>query len=88
MDYFAKIFYAILLIGSWVLILKYRRVVKSWTGNFYWAERYLWRGWTYFVLTIIAIVLIFIWILYPFWWLDFIFWKSWDVSWTKLDIKK
>lgn len=73
MDVFVDIFYAILFIGIWVLILKYRRLVKSWTGNFYWAEKYIWRWWTYFILILMALFLIFLWILYPFWWMELIF---------------
>jgi hypothetical protein len=68
-----KIIYWILLISWWLAILKYRRYVKSWTWNFYWAEHYLWRWWTYIVIIFIWLAMIFIWILYPFWWLDHIF---------------
>lgn len=72
-----KLFYAGLLIGTGVLMLKYRKVIKSWTGNFYWAEKYLWQWGTYLVLIMFWLFLIFWGILYPFWWLDMIFWAKW-----------
>ncbi len=65
-----KIIYAILLIASWSAILKYRKVVKSWTGNFYWAEKHIGSWGTYFVLILIWLGLIFLWVLYPFGWID------------------
>lgn len=76
MNLLVDLFYSLLLIWMWASILKYRRVVKSWTWNFVWAERYLWHGWTYFVLIIFWCFLIFWWVLYPFWWLELIFWVS------------
>jgi hypothetical protein len=36
-----KIFYGILLFIAGVALIKYRKLVHSWTGNFVWAERYL-----------------------------------------------
>lgn len=68
-----KIFYAIIMIWTWYLMLKYRQRVKSWTWNFYWAEKYLWRWWTHVVITLVACGLIFLWALYPFWWVEFLF---------------
>ncbi len=68
-----KLFYSILFIWLWYLMLKYRRIVKSWTWNFVWAERYLWSWWTYFVLVLIWAFLIFYWVVYPFWWLEILF---------------
>lgn len=41
---FIKILYAILGIFMGLGILKYRKVVYSWTGKFYWAEKYLGSG--------------------------------------------
>jgi hypothetical protein len=41
MELLTDLFYSLLFIGSGVLILKYRRTVKSWTGSFVWAEQYL-----------------------------------------------
>ncbi len=75
MYFLVKLFYAVLLVWMGYLILKYRRTVKSWTGNFVWAERYLWNGGTYLVLIFIGCFLIILWILYPFWWLSLIFWN-------------
>ncbi len=65
-----KLIYAILLITWGVYIIKYRRIVKSWTGNFVWAEHYLWRWSTYFVIILIWLFMIFLWALYPFWGLE------------------
>ena len=73
---FIKIFYAIILIWIGILLLKYRKIVKSWTWNFVWAEKYLWTWWTYLVIIIIWLFLIFIWVLYPFWWLELLFWPT------------
>ncbi len=61
-----KIIYSLLLITAWGAIIKYRRIVKSWTGNFVWAERYLWRGSTYFVIILIWAGCIIFWVRYPF----------------------
>ncbi len=77
MDVIVDIIYAILFIWCGIAILKYRRVVKSWTGSFVWAEQYLGRGGTYFILILIWIFLIFLWVLYPFWWLELLTWW-WD----------
>lgn len=68
---FIKLIYALLFIWAGLSILKYRRVVKSWTGNFYWAEKYLGSWWTYIVITLIWMGLIFIGTLYPFGWINF-----------------
>jgi len=65
-----KIIYAILFILMWAGIIKYRRTVKSWTWNFYWAEKYIWNWWTYLVLILAWMLLIFYWTIYPFWWID------------------
>lgn len=65
-----KIFYAIFLISAGVWILKYRKVIKWWTWNFYWAEKYIWRWWTYFILVLFGMFLIFLWVIYPFGWLQ------------------
>ena len=68
-----KIFYGLLLIWAWIWILKYRRTIKWWTGNFLWAEQYIWNGWTYFVIMIIWLFCLFLGILYPFWGLELLF---------------
>lgn len=75
MDTFVNIFYWILLFTWGFLVLKYRRQIKSFSGDFVWAETYLWRWTTYLIIIIIWCFLIFLWALYPFWWIDFIFWK-------------
>ena len=68
-----KIIYSILLITTGIWIIKYRRIIKSWTWNFVWAEHYLWTWWTYLVLLIIWIWMIFLWTIYPFGWVSLIF---------------
>jgi len=69
-----KIFYGIIMIVIWVLLIQHRRNVKSWTGNFTWAETYLWRWGTYLVLIFFGLFLIFFGSIYPFWWLALLFW--------------
>jgi len=68
-----KIFYAIFLVVLWFSLIKYRRQVKSWTGNFVWAEHYLWAGGTYLIMIIFWMFLMFLGVLYPFGWLELIF---------------
>lgn len=80
MHIFVELFYSLLLIWMWYLLLRYRRVVKSWTGSFIWAEKYLWHGGTYLVLILLWCFFIFWWVLYPFWWLELIFWVSPDAN--------
>ncbi|MDQ7023439.1 MAG: hypothetical protein Q9M97_08110 [Candidatus Gracilibacteria bacterium] len=58
--------YAFLLFGMGFGIIKYRRIVKSWTGNFIWAEQYIGRGGTYFILMILGLFLMFLGVLQPF----------------------
>jgi hypothetical protein len=48
-----KIFYALLGISMGLGILKYRKVVYSWTGRFYWAEKYLGSGGTILIISLI-----------------------------------
>lgn len=62
------IIYWLFFIWLWSLILKYRKNVKGWTWNFVWAEHYLWRWWTYFVIILIWLWIIFYWVIYPFGW--------------------
>lgn len=73
--FIVKIIYAILLITGWYAIVRYRRNVHEWTGNFVWAEQYLGSGWTYLIITLTGLALIFFWILYPFWWITILIWK-------------
>ncbi|NDK19936.1 hypothetical protein GW819_03775 [Candidatus Gracilibacteria bacterium] len=61
-----KIFYALFGIVIGLGILKYRKVVYSWTGRFYWAEKYLGSGGTVFVITLVGLGFIFVSAAYPF----------------------
>ncbi|MDD4151308.1 MAG: hypothetical protein PHR68_01725 [Candidatus Gracilibacteria bacterium] len=61
-----KIIYAIILIAIGYYIIKYRKEVKGWTGNFVWAEQYLGSGGTYFIIVLIGLACIFFGTLYPF----------------------
>ena len=65
-----EIIYWIFFIIWWGALLRHRKVVKSWTGNFVWAEQYLWRGGTYTVIILFWLFLIFLWVIYPFWWIE------------------
>lgn len=76
MELFIDIIYAILFIIGGYSIIKHRRNVKKWTGNWLWAEKYIWNGGTYVVLILIWLFMIFLWVLYPFWWLELIFWRD------------
>lgn len=61
-----KIFYAMLGIAMGLGTLRYRKVVYSWTGKFYWAEKYLGSGGTILVITLVGLGLIFVSVAYPF----------------------
>lgn len=74
--FFLKIIYAILFFLAWYLSIKYRKNVKSWTGNFYWAEKYIWNWWTYIIIILFGILLMIVWIIYPFWWIELFFPKK------------
>lgn len=65
-DTLVDIFYALFLIVSWYSLIKYRRNVKSWTGNFLWAEKYIGSWGTYIVLILLWLFMIFLGVLYPF----------------------
>lgn len=65
-----KLFYSLFFIAIWSWMLKYRKQLHWWTGNFAWAEHYLWRWGTYLVLVLIWLWCIFYWAIYPFWWMD------------------
>jgi hypothetical protein len=54
-------------------MIRYRRTVKSWTGNFVWAEKYLGSGGTYLVIILFGMFLMFLGVLYPFGGLDLLF---------------
>lgn len=72
MDFIIDIIYAILLCSGGFFLIKYRRNVKSWTGNFAWAEQYIWNGGTYVVLIFTGLAMMFFWVLYPFGGMDLI----------------
>ena len=68
--FIVKLFYWLLMIAIWAGIIKYRKPLKSWTGNWVWAERYVGRGGTYFIMLLFWLLLMFLWVLYPFGLLD------------------
>jgi len=61
-----KLLYSLMFIWWGIWIIKYRKTVKSWTWNFVWAEHYLWRWWTYLIILLTWIWMIFYWTIYPF----------------------
>lgn len=63
---FIKILYFFVFVGLGVAILKYRKNVHEWTGQWYWAEKNLGRGGTILVITIVGLGLIFFGVGYPF----------------------
>jgi len=63
--FIVDLFYAVLLFAIGFFMIRYRRVVKSWSGNFVWAEQYIGRWWTYFILILLWMFLMFL-----FWWLE------------------
>jgi len=68
--FIVKLFYWILMIAIGAWIIKYRKPLKSWTGNWVWAERYIGRWGTYFIMLLFGLLLMFLWVLYPFGLLD------------------
>ncbi|MDD2907308.1 MAG: hypothetical protein PHH98_01575 [Candidatus Gracilibacteria bacterium] len=66
MDIIVKLFYSIFFIAIGAGIIKYRKQVHGWTGNFVWAEQYLGRGGTYIALLFIGLACIFYGVIYPF----------------------
>lgn len=76
LDFIIDIFYAIVFVCGWIAIIKYRRNVKSWTGNWMWAEKYIGNWWTYVVLIFTWLAMIFFWVLYPFGWMELITWGN------------
>ena len=66
-----KILYGLFFMSLGFVIIKYRRIVKWWTGNMYFIEQYLWRGSTYLIIILVWIGLILFWFFYPFGWLPF-----------------
>ena len=80
-DLLVDIFYAIMFVCWGLAIIKYRKNVKSWTGNWLWAEKYIWNGGTYVVLIVTWLAMIFLWVLYPFWGMELITWWNTISSW-------
>lgn len=68
--FIVDLFYAVLLFAIGFFMIRYRKTVKSWSGNFVWAEQYIGRWWTYFILILLWMFLMFLWVLWPFWWLE------------------
>ncbi|EKE28915.1 MAG: hypothetical protein ACD_2C00265G0005 [uncultured bacterium (gcode 4)] len=64
---FLKIFYWMLLFSSWVVLIKYRKIIYEWTGKFGWAERYIGSWWTVLVIILTWMFLMFLSIAYPAW---------------------
>ncbi len=63
---FERIVWSIFLFAMWYVILKYRKVVHGWTGNWVWAERYLGRWGTYTALVLFGLGFIMVAIMYLF----------------------
>lgn len=80
LDFILKIFYWIILFIVWFYSIRYRKRVIWWTWRFIWAEKYLWTWWTYFVIILLGLFLMFLWILYPFGWMDLIVWQWWSTN--------
>jgi hypothetical protein len=66
MDIIVDLFYAIMFFWMWFGIVKYRRIVKTWTGNFVWAEQFIGRWGTYVILMLFWVAMMFFWVIYPF----------------------
>lgn len=56
---FIKLFYFLVFTSLGVTILKYRKKVFEWTGQWYWAEKYLGRGGTIVAITLIGMGMVF-----------------------------
>lgn len=72
-------FYVAFFIWLWYSFIRYRQVIKSWTGDWWFAERRLWRWWTYVMMILLGLVLMFYWAVYPFWGLEFLFWNNHEI---------
>lgn len=73
MEFIAKLLASAIYIWLWYVLVKYRRQVKWWTGEFYWAEKHLWRGGTYLVIILTGIWFMFYGWIHPFWGLEILF---------------
>lgn len=80
MEILVDIIYAISFIAWGYCLIKYRRNVKSWTWNFLWAEKYLGNGWTYIVMILIWLFMMFFWVLYPFGGMELLTWEDTKVQ--------
>ncbi|MCD5375014.1 hypothetical protein LR010_01015 [Candidatus Gracilibacteria bacterium] len=72
MELLIDLFYSVLFIAGGISIIKYRRNVKSWTGNWLWAEKILGSGGTYVLMILIGLFLIFFGVIYPFGGMEFL----------------
>lgn len=77
-DIIVDIIYAILFMGWWAALIKYRKTVKEWTGNIYWAEKYLGRWGTYLIIIAFGLGMIFLGVTAPFGWLNVF--MEWDTQ--------
>ncbi len=75
MEFIIKMIYWIMLFAWGFFVLKYRMKVKDFSGNFVWAETYIWRWGTYLVIIAIWCLMMFLGILLPFWFLDWYLFK-------------
>ena len=83
---FERIILSIFLFAIWFAILKYRKIVHGWTGNWVWAEKYLGRWWTYTALVLAGLWFILVSIMYLFWQFDFeqkLETWNWNIMWKK-----
>jgi cbb3-type cytochrome oxidase subunit 3 len=68
---FLKIFYWIILIFSWIMVIKYRKIVYEWIWRIDFIEKYLWIWSTITFIILIWLILIFIGVVYPAWYFEF-----------------
>ncbi|MDD3793580.1 MAG: hypothetical protein PHI37_02115 [Candidatus Gracilibacteria bacterium] len=73
MDLFIRLFYSAFFIYLGYLIIRYRKQLHGWTGNFVWAEHYIGRGGTYLILVGIGLLCIFYGAMYPFGGIELVF---------------
>lgn len=66
-----KLLLGLIIILTGVAILKYRHQIHEFTGEWGWANTYLWGNWTVVAIALIGMILIWIWTAYPFWVIDF-----------------
>lgn len=61
----------ILIIICWIAILRYRFQIYEFTGEWGWANAYLWGNGTIVAISLIGMILIAVGTAYPFWVIDF-----------------